>query len=70
MPLPSNIKRQRLALNLTQLQLAHKIGQTGEQAGAYISKLESGDTEPRLRTLSLLAKVLKTTIAELISDND
>lgn len=64
--LASNIRAAREAANLTQLALAHKLGYAGPDAGAYISRLESGQ-EPRIDTLGRLAKALDTTIEALLS---
>lgn len=60
------IKAARAKAGLTQLALAHALGFSGPDAGSYISRLEAGQLEPRLRTLRRLAKALKLTINELL----
>jgi len=60
------VAKARTKRGLTQLQLAHKIGLSGDDAGAAISRLESGTQEPRLAKLSLIAKVLGVHISELL----
>lgn len=57
----------RTKAKLTQLQLAHAIGYTGDSAGAYISRLESNTQSPGLETLRKLAKALKVPVGQLIS---
>lgn len=64
-----NIKRARLAATLTQLALAHAIGLNGDDAGAYISRIESGASEPRLETLTRIAQALKVTIDDILAKN-
>jgi len=63
--LGSNIQRFRLLRKKTQLQLAHLIGYKGEDAGSYISRVESGDQEPRLSTLYRIAAALKVDLEQL-----
>jgi transcriptional regulator with XRE-family HTH domain len=66
-PIGDNIKNARKAKGLTQLELAHRIGLQGEDAGAYISRLEAGDQEPRLTTLQKIATALSLTVAALLT---
>jgi transcriptional regulator with XRE-family HTH domain len=61
-----NIKRWREAAGITQLDLAHKLGFTGSDAGAYISRVESGLQEPRVSTLSRIANALGVTLDDLL----
>lgn len=61
-----NIKDARERKGLTQLALAHLLGYRGEDAGAYICRLECGHIEPRLRTLQRIAAALKTTVGDLL----
>jgi len=65
--LGENLKQQRLARNLSQLSLAHAIGLNGDDAGAFISRLELGTQQPRLSTLRKLALALGCKVTELIS---
>jgi len=61
------IKRLREKSGQTQQQTAEAIGYTGTDAGAAISRIESGAQQPRLSTLRLIAKALGVSLAELIS---
>lgn len=65
-PVGPNIRDARENKGLTQLALAHKIGYKGEDAGAYICRLEAGSQEPRLRTLHKIAVALGVTVAALL----
>lgn len=65
--LGQHLKTARMAIPLTQLQLAHKIGLKGRDAGAYISRLESGEQEPRLTRLQTLARVLRVPLEKLLN---
>lgn len=51
---------------MTQLALAHAIGYKGEDAGAYVSRVEAGNQEPRLPVLARLAQALKVDLASLV----
>ena len=64
--LGANLRAARLAANLTQLALAHKLGYTGPDAGAYISRVESGLQEPRIHTLRRIANALTVTLDSLL----
>jgi transcriptional regulator with XRE-family HTH domain len=65
-PIGLNIKEARERKDLTQLELAHKIGYQGDDAGAYISRLESGHQEPRLKTLQKIADALGMGVEKLL----
>lgn len=56
--LGASIKHYREKAAFTQLELAHAIGYTGPEAGSYISRLESGQQQPRVSTLHRLALAL------------
>ncbi|WP_300903393.1 helix-turn-helix domain-containing protein [Faecalibaculum rodentium] len=57
------IRSRREQLNMTQEELAHKIGFTSRTG---VSKLEKGQTEPSIDRLKLLAEALDTTVEYLI----
>lgn len=61
-----NIKSARIAANMTQLQLAHAIGFKGEDAGAYICRVEAGKQEPRLPIIIKIAARLRVNLESLI----
>lgn len=65
-PMAQNIKDARERKGLTQLALAHLLGYRGEDAGAYISRVERGHTVPRIPTLQSIADILKTTVGDLL----
>jgi len=60
------IKAARTAKGMTQIELAHAVGFTGDQAGACICRWESGEQEPRLGNLSSVACVLQVPIEYLL----
>ncbi len=64
--LGARIRAARLKSKMTQLALAHAIGYKGEDAGAYVSRVETGNQEPRLPVLARLAKALKVNLASLV----
>jgi len=64
-----NIKEARAKKEMTQLALAHAIGYTGDDAGAYISRVEAGSQEPRLDTLSRIAEALGVLVCSLLTPN-
>lgn len=66
--LGQNIHDARTNLQKTQLQLAHAIGLKGDDAGAYISRVEAGQQEPRLHTLMRIAKALKVPLEDLLAN--
>lgn len=65
--LGDNIKRARTAANLTQLALAHQIGYQGDDAGAYISRVESNHQAPRIDTLQRIADALGVPVCSLLA---
>jgi len=62
----TQVAHYRAKANLTQLQLAHAIGLSGEDAGAAISRLESGLQEPRLEKLIRIAEALGVSLESLL----
>lgn len=69
-----NIRKAREAKGLTQRELADAIGHKSDPhtkgdnvASSYISRLESGDHQPRLDTLAKIAKALGTTVPKLLT---
>lgn len=58
-----NLKQRRLALGLTQTELAHKIG----KHQPHIADLEHGHITPHFSTLAILADALFTTPDALIT---
>jgi transcriptional regulator with XRE-family HTH domain len=65
--LGENIRQARTKANLTQLALAHAIGYTGDDAGAYISRVESNTQAPRIDTLLRIAEALGVTMCSLLT---
>jgi len=65
-PVAVNLREARERKGLTQLALAHKIGYRGDQAGAYICRLEAGQQEARLRTLRKIAEALGVKVGALL----
>jgi transcriptional regulator with XRE-family HTH domain len=65
--LGQNIKHARTAKGMTQLALAHAIGYTGDDAGAYISRVESDTQAPRIDTLLRIAEALQVTMCSLLA---
>lgn len=61
-----NIKAARIAAGITQLALAHALGYSGDDAGAYISRVEAGLSVPRVDTLQRIAGVLGVQLGELV----
>lgn len=62
MDFASRLKKLRLEANLTQTELANKVGLTNRAIGAW----ESGKAKPRIDKLEELAKVLGTTSTALL----
>lgn len=62
----NNIRDVRNERGMTQLALAHAIGYNGDDAGAYISRVEAGQQEPRLDTLARIAEALGVTTCSLL----
>lgn len=65
--LGANIQTARKRKGITQLALAHAIGYTGDDAGAYISRVESNTQAPRIDTLLRIAEALGVTVCSLLS---
>lgn len=63
----SNIAAARLTTGMTQLALAHALGWRGPDAGAQVSRIESGKVEPKLSTLQRLADALGVTLDSLLA---
>lgn len=59
LPIGANIRAIRERRGLTQLELAHAMGYTGDSAFASISRMESDKIIPTIPTLQRLAEVLK-----------
>lgn len=66
-PIGANIRAAREASQMTQLALAHAIGWVGADAGAQISRFESGVKEPRISTLVKIARALRVPLDTLIA---
>lgn len=65
--LGENIRTARTAKGVTQLALAHAIGYQGDDAGAYISRVEANVQAPRIDTLLRIADALGVTMCSLLS---
>lgn len=64
MSIGTNIKRRRFELNMTQSELAKAMGYSSKST---IAKIESGENGVSTKKLASFAKVLDTTVEELIS---
>jgi ribosome-binding protein aMBF1 (putative translation factor) len=64
--LAHNVKRARLAAGLTQEDLAHRAGM---QTAVY-SRIERGDVDPRLSSVSTIAQALGIRIDDLVHGVD
>lgn len=64
-----NIQTARKRKGITQLALAHAIGYTGSDAGAYISRVESDSQAPRIDTLQRIAEALGVAVCSLLPGN-
>lgn len=63
------LRRARLRKKWSQLQLAHKLGYSGPDAGAFISRLEGGQQRGmQTRNLTRFAKVLGVSLDELMGE--
>ena len=60
-----NLKKLRLILKLSQMQLAQKAG----ISQCHLSQLERGAKQPTLPVLKKLAAALRISVAELIEDD-
>lgn len=58
----TNVKQRRLVRKLTQQQLAKRVGRTQP----LIAQIETGAYTPGLAMLASIAKVLHTTVSELV----
>lgn len=58
-----NIEKRRLALGMTQKDLADKVGYIGR---SYVCKIEKGVLEPSIKTLKVIAKILNVDYMELL----
>jgi transcriptional regulator with XRE-family HTH domain len=63
--LSNNIATRRRALDLTQAQLAERLGIDTET----LSRFERGKHVPSLKTLERMAEQLRTTIGDLLEEN-
>lgn len=61
-----NLRSARKRADMSQRALAHAIGHSGDQAGSYISMVETGIREPRTSTLCRMAKVLGVAVESLL----
>lgn len=66
--LGENIRARREELGLTQEQVAREMA--GHVSGDRVSKWERGENRPRDETLDDLARVLETTVAQLLGGHD
>ena len=66
MDIGSNIKRVRVAKNLSQKEVITAI----DMGAAMYSRIESGKTEPSLSTLEKIAKALGVSLTELIQNDE
>lgn len=60
------IKEARTKKGMTQIELAHAVGFTGDQAGACICRWEAGEQEPRFDNIARVAYALEVSIASLL----
>lgn len=67
-PIGDNLRQARERKGLTQLALAHKMGYTGNDAGASICHMENGTREPSLRTLRKIAAALGVEVGSLLKN--
>ncbi len=66
----TNIRNAREAKEMTQLALAHAIGWKGPDAGAQISRFESGTVQPMIGTLQTIAKALGVGVDVLLDNGE
>lgn len=66
--LGTRIKTARQKKGITQLALAHAIGYAGDDAGAYISRVESDHQAPRIDTLQRIAEALGVSACSLLGN--
>lgn len=65
-PIGQNIRRIREMRGLTQLQLAHKMGWTGQDAGSTISQYENNLKTPWVETLEKMAEALEVQMGQFL----
>lgn len=61
-----NLRHNRLLANMTQSELAEKVG----VAQSYISEIESGKTMPSIQTLCDLSQALGVTVTDILVCGD
>ncbi|MDX3931297.1 MAG: helix-turn-helix transcriptional regulator [Stenotrophomonas sp.] len=64
------LKQARLALGISQHEIARRIGLSGEAVSSRIARYEFGTTEPDFATASEIAKELDVPLVCLLADND
>lgn len=64
--LGQRVKSARQMKGMTQLELAHAIDYQGDDAGAYVSRVENGQSTPRLDTLQRIAAALGVSACSLL----
>ena len=60
------IRKARQRAGLSQLAVAHAIGFTGQDAGAYICRVEGGHIQPRFDTLARICNALGIEMKSLL----
>jgi len=60
------VRKLRLAMNLSQEELAFKTG----VHRTYLGSIERGERNPSLKNITAIAKVLNVTLAQLFSFDD
>jgi transcriptional regulator with XRE-family HTH domain len=65
--LGERLRNAREAKGWSQLKLAHILGYQGPNAGAFISKVEAGHQEPRLKTLRAIGERLGVSLEALLA---
>lgn len=68
--LGQNIRKAREEKKLTQQELATQIGLRGEDAGAYISRIEADQQEPRIKRTRRIAQALGVSLEALIPEEE
>ncbi|MCG7392897.1 helix-turn-helix domain-containing protein [Microvirga sp. ACRRW] len=71
--LAQNVRRHRLAADLSQWQLVERLEALDADLGvdqAYLSHLENGRKNPTLITVACIAKALGVTVAQLVQEPD
>lgn len=63
-----NVRTARESLSMSQLALAHAMGYKGEDAGAYISRVEADIQQPRISTLQRIARALCVPLEALLAE--